>query len=104
MSRTLGSILTVAGSAALIASGVGAVAGSAILGSLAGATSIAGVSTALLATVGTALTVAGSLTSAIAGAPSPKAETTTQAIRTERPPRVSAYGRSKMHGAWKGFE
>lgn len=103
MSRTLGSILTFAGGAALIATGIGAAGGALLLGGLGGATSVLGVSTAALLTASTALTAAGSLFNAI-GAPSPKAETTTQALRTERPPRISAYGRLRLFGAYMLYE
>ncbi|MEH3121162.1 MAG: hypothetical protein PGN16_04145 [Sphingomonas phyllosphaerae] len=103
MSRTLGSILTIAGSAALIATGVGAAGGLALFGTTAGI-SIGGVSTAALLTASTALTAAGTALSAAAGTKAPPPEITKLAIKTERPPRVSAYGRLKLFGAYILYE
>lgn len=96
MAKTLGSILSFAGAAALVASGVGAVAGGALFAS-AGGFSIAGISTSALLTASTALTAVGSLVGNLAGT-GVKAEATNTAIRTERPPAVSAYGRLKLFG------
>ena len=100
--KTLGSILTFAGAAALVASGVGAVAGSALFAS-AGGFSIAGISTSALLTASTALTAVGSIVSGLAGTGF-KAEQTSTALKTERPPRVSAYGRLKLFGAYICYE
>lgn len=38
------------------------------------------------------------------GRPSPKPDTVESAIKTSRPPRVSAYGRSRLYGAYALFE
>ncbi len=103
MSKTLGSILTIAGAAALVASGVGAIGGLALFGTTAGISiSAAGVSVGVgaLLTASTVLVAAGSLISGL-GNKAPRAETTSTAIKTERPPRFSAYGRGKM---WATFE
>lgn len=102
MSKTIGSILSFAGAAALVASGVGAVAGGALFAS-AGGFSIAGISTSALLTASTALTAVGSLVGGLAGTGF-KAEQTSTALRTERPPRVSAYGRLKLFGAYNLYE
>lgn len=103
MSRTLGSILTIAGSAALIATGIGAAGGLALFGTTAGI-SIGGVSTAALLTASSALTAVGTALTAAAGTKTPPPEITKLAIKTERPPRVSAYGRLKLFGAYILYE
>lgn len=103
MSRTLGSILTIAGSAALIATGIGAI-GAPLLVGIGGSASIFGISTSALLTASSALTAVGSALSAAAGTKAPPAEITKLAIKTERPPRVSAYGRLKLFGAYILYE
>ncbi len=107
MSRTLGSVLTFAGAAALVATGVGAAGGLALFGTTAGI-SIGGLSGSLaigtLLTASTALTAVGSALTAAAGTKAPPAEITKLAIKTERPPRVSAYGRLKLFGAYILYE
>lgn len=100
MARTIGSILTIAGTAALVATGVGAVAGLAAFGTLSGV-SLGGVGLSSLLLASTALTGIGGQLSA---PKAPKAETTAQALKTERPPRFSAYGRLKMFGAYILYE
>lgn len=103
MSRTIGSVLTFAGTAALVASGVGALAGSALFVG-AGGFSIAGVSTGALLAASTALTAAGTAISAAAGSKAPAAETSKVAIKTERPPRAAGYGRFKTYGSYILYE
>jgi hypothetical protein len=104
MSKTIGSILQIAGLAALasvaVLSGVGIAGGFTVAQSLSGAiyglSTALGVSTAIItsaALIGLQ-SLAGSLSS------SPKAETTTTAIKTERPPRFAAYGELKLFGAY----
>jgi len=108
MSKTLGSILQIAGLAALasvaVLSGVGIAGGFTVAQSLSGAvyglSTALGVSTAIItsaALIGLQ-SLAGSLSS------SPKAETTTTAIKTERPPRFAAYGELKLFGAYILYE
>lgn len=95
MGKTLTSILTIAAAIAVnVIPGVGQFLSAAI-----GST---------LATVAiTAVTIAG-LQSSLGllglGPSSPKPDTTETAIKTSRPPRVSAYGRSRLYGAWALYE
>lgn len=97
MSKTLGSILTTAGTLAIagaaIATGVGALA----LPGLAGGLSIFGVSTAALTLAGAGLSVVGSL---LRQTQAPKPQQTDTAIKTQRPERVSAYGFAKVSGSY----
>lgn len=102
MSKTLGSILTIASTAALIASGVGAAAGLALFGTTAGI-SVAGVGLNTLLLASSALAAVGSLSTSL-GTKAPKAETTSTALKTERPPRFSGYGRYKTFGAYCLYE
>ena len=102
MAKTLGSILTLAGGVALVASGVGAVAGLAVFGTTAGI-GFGSVGLSSLLTASSILVAAGSLVGSLAS-PSIKAETTNSAIKTERPPRISAYGRLKLFGAYILYE
>lgn len=95
MGKTLGSILTIAAAVAVNAiPGVGQFL-SAALGST-------------LATAVTTAVTAAALQSAVGllglGPSGPKPDTTETAIKTSRPPRVSAYGRSRLYGAWTLFE
>jgi hypothetical protein len=95
MGKTLTSILTVAAAVAVnVIPGVGQFLSAAIGSTLA---------TAAVS----AITVAG-LQSAIGllgiGPGSGKPDTTEQAIKTARPPRVSAYGRSRLYGAYTLYE
>lgn len=95
MGKTLGAILTVAAAVAVnVIPGVGQFLSAAIGSTLATA-------------VVTAVTVAG-LQSAIGllglGPSGPKPDTTETAIKTSRPPRVGAYGRSRLYGAYTLFE
>lgn len=97
MAKTLGSILTIAGTAALVASGVGAI-GASVLISIGGSSSIFGISTATLLSASAALTAAGGLIGSI-GQQTPRPPATETALKTERPARISGYGRMKKDGA-----
>jgi hypothetical protein len=105
MSKTLNSVLRVAAIAGLayITGGValGVAGGLSVGTAFAGVAGTLGVSTSTLAiaTVTTAARVFGGGSS-----PAPKAETTATALRTERPPRISAYGRVKLFGAYILYE
>lgn len=103
MAKTLGSILTIAGAAALVATGVGAAAGLAVFGTTAGI-SFGSVGLSTLLTASSLLTAAGTLIGGLAGSSSPRPEPTRTAIKTEIPPRVSAYGRLKLYGAYNLYE
>ena len=98
MAKTLGSILTLAGGAALVASGVGAVAGFAVFGTTAGI-GFGSVGLSTLLTASSVLLTAGSLIGGLSR-PSLQAETTRTAIKTERPERVSGYGTMKHSGSF----
>lgn len=94
MSKTLGSILTFAGTAALVATGVGAAAGLALFGTTAGI-SVAGAGLGTLLTVSTALAAAGSLISSL-DTPNIRPQQTEGAIKHPTPPRVSGYGKARL--------
>lgn len=104
MSRTIGGILSAIGTVALVATGVGAIGGLALFGTLSGI-SVGGLG--LSAGLGSLLLASSALTQ-IGGAlnkpPAPKPETTETPIKTERPPRVSGYGRRRLYGAYNCFE
>lgn len=95
MGKTLGNILAVAAAIAVnVIPGVGQALSAAI-----GAT--------LATSAITAVTLYG-LQSGVSllglGPGAPKPDTTETAIKTSRPPRVSAYGRSRLHGAYVLYE
>lgn len=94
MGKTVGSILAVAAAVAVnVIPGVGQFLSAAIGATLASSV-IAGITLyGLQAGVGL-----------IAGGGSQKPETTETAIKTSRPPRVSAYGRSRLYGAYILYE
>ena len=96
MSKTLGTILAVAAAAALVASGVGAAVGLAAFGTTVGVT-VANISLGTLLTASTVLAAGASLLGG--GIRAQKPETTEVAIRVPRPPRVRAYGTSRLYGA-----
>lgn len=96
MSRALGQILTIASTAALIATGVGAVGGLAFFGSI----SSISIGTVGLGTLLTASAVLGAAAQLLGGgAQAQKPQTTESAIRAPRPPRVRAFGVSRLYGA-----
>ena len=96
MSRALGQILTIASTAALIATGVGAVGGLAFFGSI----SSISIGTVGLGTLLTASAVLGAAAQLLGGgAQAQKPQTTESAIRVPRPPRVRAFGVSRLYGA-----
>ena len=103
MAKTLGSILTFAGAAALVATGVGAAAGLAVFGTTAGI-SFGSVGLSTLLTASSLLTAAGTLIGGLGGSNTPRPEPTRTAIKTEIPPRVSGYGRLKLYGAYILYE
>lgn len=96
MSRTLGSIITTLGSAALIATGVGAAAGLALFGTTAGIT-VAGASLGTLLLASSALTAVGTLVGGGPRAPKPQAGETQQ--KQEIPPRLRWCGIRRSFGA-----
>jgi hypothetical protein len=96
MSKTLGTILSTAGTIAIagaaIATGVGAVA----LPGLAGSLSIFGLSTSTLALAGAGLGYVGGLF----GQKAPRAEATETALRSAIPARTSGYGTGRLYLAY----
>lgn len=101
MSRTIGSILAVAGSAALIATGVGAAAGLALFGTTAGI-SVAGASLGTLLLASSALTAVGTLLSGAPRAPRPQSAETQ--VKQAIPPRVWWCGVRRSFGAIMLFD
>jgi hypothetical protein len=101
MSKTLGTILTLAGTAALVATGVGAVAGLAVFGTTAGV-GFGSVGLGTLLTASTALTAAGNLVSGL-GTKSPRAEQAENAIKVAIPPAVAGYGTGRLGMAFSLF-
>ena len=103
MSKTLSSVLQIAGIAALgvLTAGVGAsvALGYSVATGISYTAAALGISSSLL--VGGALA---GLQTLVGGQSSPKAETTSTALKTERPPRISAYGRLKLFGAYICYE
>lgn len=96
MSRTLGSIITTLGSAALIATGVGAAAGLALFGTTAGI-SVAGASLGTLLLASSALTAVGTL---VGGGPrAPKPTSAETQLKQAIPPRVRWCGVRRAFGA-----
>lgn len=95
MGKTLGSIIAVAAAIAVnVIPGVGQALSAAIGATL--ATSV--ISAVTLYGIQSAASLLG------LGASSAKPETTETAIKTSRPPRVSAYGRSRLYGAYILYE
>lgn len=103
MAKTIGQLITLAGTAALVATGVGAAAGLAVFGTTAGV-GFGSVGLGSLLTASAALTAAGNLISGLSGPKAAKPDSTVQNIKTPIPPRVYAYGRSRLHGASILFE
>lgn len=101
MSRALGQILSIASAAALIATGVGAAAGLAVFGTTVGI----GFGSIGLGTLLTASAVLGAAAQLLGGgAQAQKPQTTESPIRAPRPPRVRAFGISRLYGASICFE
>jgi len=95
--KALATIAIITASVALVATGVGAIAGGAALGSLA----IGGVSVSTLFTVASGLSiVAGFLNRPKATKP----DTTVSSQRQSIPPRIRARGRSRLHAYWSLYE
>lgn len=98
MGKTVGSILQLGVGIAALAVGPGGIArGLAQIG-VSG-----GLASALGAAIYTTAVSAGSSGANTLFGKSPPAETTVTALKTERPPRVSGYGRSKTHAVWEEF-
>jgi hypothetical protein len=97
MGKTLGSILTIVAAIAVnVIPGVGQFLSATIGISATAATSIiAGI---------TVMGIQSALSLLGLGPKGPKPETTEQTIKTSRPPRVSAYGRSRLYGALIEYE
>lgn len=102
MAKSIGSILALAGSAALIATGVGAAAGLALFGTTAGL-SLGGIGLGTLLTASAALAAAGNFFSGL-GQRAPRPDTTETGIKTPLAPRVDAFGISRLYGASILFE
>lgn len=102
MSRSVGAILATVGTVALVATGVGAVAGLALFGTTAGL-SVGGIGLGTLLTASAALSAAGSFFSSL-GQRAPKPETTETSIKSPLPPRIDAFGQSRLYGASVLFE
>lgn len=103
MAKTLGSILSLAGTAALVATGVGAIGGLAFFGSIS-SISFGTVGLGSLLTASSILKAAGAVIGGLGGNGGQRPEPTRTAIKTEIPPRVSGYGRLKLYGAYILYE
>lgn len=101
MSRTLGTIITTLGSAALIATGVGAAAGLALFGTTAGI-SVAGASLGTLLLASSALTAVGTLVGGGPRAPKPQAAETQQ--KQSIPTRLRWCGVRRSFGSLMYFD
>lgn len=98
MGKTVSSILQLGVGIAALAVGPGGIArGLAQIGVSGGLASAFG------AAIFTTAVSAGSSAANTLFGKSPPAETTVTAIKTERPPRTSAYGRSKTYASWEVF-
>lgn len=110
--KTLTNILTVGAAIAInVVPGLGQALSGAIFGALGTITGTVGTLASVAFSVAqfapTALTLAGLQSGASLlglGPSQPRPETTEFAIKTSRPPRVSAYGRSRLYGAYCLFE
>lgn len=110
MAKTLGTIFAVVGIAALAFVTAGAAIG--VAGGFGLATSVGGAVSALGSALGVGATVAGALAlgglstllGSLAGGGVARPETTETSIKTERPPRVRAYGTSRLYGASIAYE
>jgi hypothetical protein len=102
MSKSVGAILATVGTVALVATGVGAVAGLALFGTTAGL-SVGGIGLGTLLTASAALSAAGSFFSSL-GQRAPRPDTTETSIKTPLPPRIDAFGQSRLYGASCLFE
>lgn len=112
MGKTLTSIIAVGAAIAInVVPGVGTAISTSIIGGLYGAGVAAGTAVTIGYAVTSALTLGVTAYGLQAGAnllglgPSmPKPDTTVTAIKTSRPPRVSAYGVSRLYGAYSLYE
>lgn len=104
MARTLGKIALIAGTAALVAAGVGAVGGLLLFGTTAGV-GIAGIgSIGAILTASSILTAVGNGLNALAGPKAPPSQTTAGTKRDPISARVYAYGRRRFYGVQVLFE
>lgn len=103
MGKTLTSILLVGAAIAVnVIPGVGQAISGAIVGALGGTFASVGIAALVAPALVLGLTVAGiqaGFSLLGLGPNAPKPETTETALRTERPPRVSAYGFRRLYGA-----
>jgi len=112
LGKTLTSIIAVGAAIAInVVPGVGTAISTSIIGGLYGAGVAAGTAVTIGYAVTSALTLGVTAYGLQAGAnllglgPSmPKPDTTVTAIKTSRPPRVSAYGVSRLYGAYSLYE
>lgn len=108
MGKTITSILTIGAAIAInVIPGIGQAISGAIVGLGGGTFAALGVAQTVVGaiTLGTALAGVSALQGLIAGGPSiPKPDTTSTAIKISRPPRVSAYGTSRLYGAFALYE
>ena len=116
MGKTLGAILTIGAAVAInVIPGAGQVISGTIFGGLSAITGTVGIAAsaaltfsqvaALAITVGVTTAGLQSLGGVLGlGPSSQKPDTTETALKTSRPPRVSAYGQSRLYGAFILYE
>jgi hypothetical protein len=104
MGKTVVSLLVVAAAIAVnVIPGVGQAISATLISAGLTATAATALSTAIIAGV-TAAGINAAMGLAGFGPKLPKPDTTETAIKTSIPPRVSAYGRSRLYGAYTCFE
>lgn len=108
MGKTLTAIITVGAAIAVnVIPGVGQAISGAIVGLGGGTFAAAGIAQAIVGALTLGVTVAGiqaGMSLLGLGPSMPKPDTTVTAIKTPRPPRVSAYGVSRLYGAYNLYE
>ncbi|GLT02719.1 hypothetical protein GCM10007897_41410 [Sphingobium jiangsuense] len=108
MGKTLTNIALIGAAIAVnVVPGVGQAISGAIVGLGGGTFAALGVAQTVVGALQVGLTIAGiqAATGIIMGSPSlPKPDTTSTALKTSRPPRVSGYGISRLYGAYILFE
>lgn len=108
MGKTVTSILTIGVAIAInVIPGIGQAISGAIVGLGGGTFAALGVAQTVVGAITLGATLAGvsALQGLLVGGPSiPKPDTTSTSIKTARPPRVSAYGASRLYGAFTLYE
>ena len=107
MGKLATNLLTIGAAVGFSLTGVGSIIAGGLVSTLGGSFAAAAVASTVVGGIQIGLTMA-ALSSAASllglGPSAPKSETRETAIKTERPPRVSAYGESKMFGAYILYE